>query len=225
MQADCRAFAGVSAMSRHLNVQEKQPVIVRIDEEPMGHMSPAERHWYSTLIVLFIVGGLIWVILLLVGCASAETDDGAIASGEARRTRTVCVRPDAQAMRAVTLKAIDAWNDRDTAPLCTECAAWDRCLCKAVAHELGHALGIHYHTSGGMMGAESIRSDVQGLTRRDVQALPWNAPHLLFVDFGSACTTAIGWGYPEASVPWFESAWYELRTKDIWIDPAKRWVY
>ena len=170
----------------------------------------------------------IFMLIMLafcVGCAESETDDGGSADAERVRTRTVCVAPDSREMAPLVVQAVDAWNDRSTDPLCTACADWDRCLCKAIAHELGHALGIRRHLREGMMHAEAIRSPTRGLTRRDVSALPENAPDLLFVDYGGECTTVIGWGYPAEAVYAGESAWYETKTRDIWIDPAKRWIY
>ena len=159
------------------------------------------------------------------GTSSAETDGGEYAVSESSRTRTVCVAPDAEEMMPIVLRAIDAWNDRSTAPICAECRDWDRCLCKAIAHELGHAIGIERHLRSGMMHAKAIRSTTQGLTRADFRAIPWWGKSLLMVDYGPECTTAIRWGYPKARVYEHESAWYERKTKDIWIDPAKRWVY
>ena len=171
---------------------------------------------------------LLGLALLFIGCqgsGNAETDDGASAAPETVRTRTVCVAGDEPDMLEIAQKTVDTWNDRATDPICTECQDWDRCLCKAVLHELGHALGIHGHTQSGMMHALSIRSPTQGLHRSDIEALPHNAPYLLVVDDDETCVTRIDWGYPAAAVHPDESAWYERSTRDIWLDPNKRWIY
>ena len=165
------------------------------------------------------------LLLSCTGSGSGETDDGALASEDTIRTRTVCLADDAEDMRADLERTVDAWNERSKAPVCTNCQDWDRCLCKALLHELGHALGIKHHPGDGIMHAEAIRSPVQGLHRSDLRALPWNAPDLLIVENDDRCTTRIGWGYPQVEVGQWESAWYETQTRDIWIDPAKRWIY
>ena len=61
------------------------------------------------------------------------------------------------------------------------------------------------------------------LTVEDFMALPDDAPTLLYVDEEQPCDHEVGYGYPSEPVLSGEVAWYELRTRKIWIEPSSKW--
>ena len=159
---------------------------------------------------------------LLVSCGSGGSGD-ANADPSLPSTRTVCVAQGSEDLVPHVIQAVDVWNDRDTRPLSETCTAFVRCLPKAVTHEIGHALGILWHTNSGLMHAGSVRSDTPGLTADDFAALPESTPTLLYVDEEQPCDHEVAWGLPGESVHAWEVAWYEISTRKIWIDPSRAW--
>lgn len=213
-------------------------LVIHILTEPDGPLSYGQAAYLLTypliglgiaFLVLVIFIRAAWrqffhlsLIVVLVGCAGSG--GGSSADADMPGTRTVCVEEESVDLLPHVERAIDAWNDGDTRPFCAEtCTEHVHCLCKAVLHELGHALGIRTHPMTGMMATGSTRSPLGGLTFDDFVALPRNAPLLLLMDAEQPCTTEVQWGKPPGETHAYEVAWYNRGNKNIYIDPAKPW--
>ena len=178
------------------------------------------RRWNYVLLGVIAV----LVCLLIVGCGGGSGgSEVEAAEPSLPSTRTVCVVPGSETLIPHVIQAVDAWNDWDTSPLSETCTAFVRCLPKAVAHEMGHALGILWHPPTGLMAAGTVRGPLMQLTVDDFMALPDDAPTLLYVDEEQPCDHEVGYGYPREPVLSGEVAWYELRTRKIWIEPSPKW--